>query len=326
MAAAEILKKYLIPHEGNDHRPHLLRPQTVAFVILVALVMEGAFLTGASFISRSKLVGVIVVNALIDGTNAARATDGLSTLRENPLLDAAAQEKADDMTANGYFAHTSPSGLSPWYWFYNVGYNFSSAGENLAVNFSDSADVTSAWLNSPGHRANILNAGFTDIGMAAARGEFEGQPAIYVVELFGTPAAVFPAATVPVVKAQKPAAQAPMAVATTSGGSFVAIKGATSPAATATPQVVSVSAPAPAPSQTPSVNFVQQALADPRRAIDYFYLAIILLFAAALLVNVFVKIRIQHPQVILGGMLVVLVVGLFIVLNQRFGAGGVVIL
>jgi hypothetical protein len=334
------LKKYLIPHKGNDHRPHLLRPRVVAFVMVVALVVEVAFLFSASsLIPRSKLFGIIAVNALIDGTNAARAADGLSGLRENPLLDAAAQQKADDMAANGYFAHTSPTGLTPWYWFEKVGYGFSAAGENLAVNFSDSADVTSAWLNSPEHRANILNAGYTDIGMAAAQGEFEGQPAVYVVELFGMPAVppaalaaaaptTMPAAA-PAVKTQKPAVQAPMAVATTSESSFVAIKGAASqtssqaaPGAVA-PQTVSVSAPTP---QTQSANLIQKAFADPRHTIAYFYLAIILVFAAALLVNVFVKIRIQHPQVILGGMLVVLIAGLFIVLNQHFGVGGIVIL
>ena len=96
-------------------------------------------------------------------------------------------DKANDMVANNYFAHTSPSGLTPWYWFEQVGYGFTYAGENLAVNFSDSQDVTNAWMNSAEHRANILNANFTQIGIATATGTYNGAPATYVVEDFGTP-------------------------------------------------------------------------------------------------------------------------------------------
>jgi hypothetical protein len=104
------------------------------------------------------------------------------------LLTVAAQDKANDEATKGYFAHTSPQGLTPWYWFQQVGYNFDYAGENLAVNFSDSEDVTTAWMNSPEHRANILNTDFTQIGIAAAQGVYEGEPTTFVVEEFGTPA------------------------------------------------------------------------------------------------------------------------------------------
>ena len=354
----ETLKKYFIPHEGNDHRPHLLRPKAVLFICVVTIVAESAFLVGSSLIiPRSRLFGIIVVNALIDGTNQARTTDGLTSLRESGLLDVAAEEKANDMVANNYFAHTSPSGVTPWYWFWNAGYNFSAAGENLAVNFADSSDVTSAWMNSPEHRANILNPEYSEIGMATAQGEFQGQPAVYVVELFGTPAAPAPALA-PVATAQaaalptriaakvpsgtgiasslktqskpapKPAAM-PLIV-TTTNSTAVAIQGAATQAASAT-------APAPAPSpasvvlsataaSAPQTNLVQQAVADPRQTVDYIYFVIALLFAVALALNIFVKIHIQHPQVILGGMLVILLAGLLVVLNQHFGALGVMII
>lgn len=326
--AIDAIKKYLIPHKGNDHKPHLLRPRTVAFVIVMALIAESIFLFGSSsLIPRSRLFGVILVNALIDGTNTARGSDGLLSLRENPLLDAAAQEKANDMAANNYFAHTSPSGTTPWYWFEKVGYHFAIAGENLAVNFSDSADVTNAWMNSPDHRDNILNAGFTDIGMAAARGEFKGNPAIYVVELFGAPAPAFAAASsasAPAPKtAAKPMSQPAVAVATTSESSFVAIQGAETQAVQPAP-VASLAATAP--SVSAQANLIQRAAADPRRTMDYFYFGIALLFAIALILNVFVKIHIQHPSLIFGGMLVILIAGLFVVLNQHLGASSIVIL
>jgi len=322
------LKKYFIPHPENDHKPHLLRPRTVAFVILVAVIVESAFILSASYIiPRSKLFGAVVVSALIDGTNAARTDARVPALTENALLDAAAQEKANDMVANDYFAHTSPAGVTPWYWFQNAGYNFAAAGENLAVNFSDSADVTSAWLNSPEHRANILNAGFTEIGMATAQGSYEGHPAIYIVELFGTPAPTFGlgptanAATVPapatstkpVSKPGEPVKTRASALSTTTASgtaNLVAVTGTT--AVPATP--------------IRNANLVQTAAANPVGTIDYFYLGIALLFAVALALNMFIKIRVQYKSLILGGMLVILVTGLFIVLNHHFALAGAVVL
>ncbi|MGC9599566.1 MAG: CAP domain-containing protein [Minisyncoccia bacterium] len=322
------LKRYFIPNEGNDHRPHILRPQAVAFVCLIAIAAEGVFLFGSSFvIPRVKLFGLIIANALVDSTNQARAAADLPALRESGLLDAAAQEKANDMVTNNYFAHTSPSGLTPWYWFQNVGYQFAVAGENLAVDFADSSDVTNAWLNSPEHRANIMNAGFSEIGMATAQGEFEGHPAVYVVELFGTP----PVSVIPSVAA------APLLVATNTTNSasqqnLAVVKGAQTEAVSATTAGTATTAgrslastQAPAQSPSPQTNLVQGAFADPRRTVDYFYFGIAIFFAIALFLNIFIKIRIQHPQLILGGMLVILLAGLFIVLNQHFGTSGGVI-
>ncbi len=182
------LKKYFIPHEENDYKPHILRARSVAFVLVVALAVEGALWFGTSLLtSRSQLFGIIVANTLIDETNQNRVANNEPALTVSPLLEAAAQDKANDMVENNYFAHTSPSGLTPWYWFQKVGYNFEYAGENLAVNFSDSQDVTNAWMNSAEHRANILNAEFAQIGMATATGTYEGHPAVYVVEEFGAP-------------------------------------------------------------------------------------------------------------------------------------------
>src|SRR5690348_15523446 len=127
----QAFKNSFIPHEGNDHKPHILRVQTIVFVIMVALVAESTFIFGAKYvIPNSKLFGIIEVNALIDGTNQARVANHLPALTVSPLLQAAAQEKANDEATKSYFAHTSPQGLTPWYWFENVGYNFSYAGEN----------------------------------------------------------------------------------------------------------------------------------------------------------------------------------------------------
>jgi len=91
------------------------------------------------------------------------------------------------MASKGYFAHYSPSGLSPWYWFTKAGYSYKKAGENLAVNFKDSDDVVRAWMNSPTHKANIVKEGYTEIGIGIAEGVYQGKKATFVVQLFAAP-------------------------------------------------------------------------------------------------------------------------------------------
>lgn len=323
-----LFRKYLVPHPENDYRPHALRWEAVSLVCAIALAGELAFLSGASYLApHSRLFGIILASALVDGTNQNRVADSLPSLRVNPLLQAAAQEKADDMAKNGYFAHTSPSGITPWYWFGNVGYNFTYAGENLAVNFSDSADVTNAWMNSPGHRANILNDHFTEIGIATAEGEYQGVPAIYVAELFGTPMAAAPAALAsktPPVKslpapAVKPARPSPASVATSnepvSQPNFVAIKGAET-------------APAPQPDLSkivPQNNPIQNAFSAPRRLANGFYFLLIGLFAAVVFVNLYLKLHLRDPRLIANGAAVIAVALVCAFANQYFagdaGAG-----
>jgi hypothetical protein len=187
---AKGIKNGFIPHEGNGHKPHILRPRTIVFALLIAFVAEAGFLLAAFYIvPRTKFFGIIDANALVDETNQQRVNDGLQPLAVSPLLTAAAQDKANNMVQDNYFAHTSPTGVTPWYWFGKVGYAFSVAGENLAVNFTDSQAVTNAWMQSPDHRANILDAQYTQVGIATAQGTYDGKPAIYVAEEFGTPAA-----------------------------------------------------------------------------------------------------------------------------------------
>ena len=91
------------------------------------------------------------------------------------------------MLANQYFAHTSPAGVTPWSWFAKNGYSYKYAGENLAVYFTSAEDVYSGWLASPTHKANIIDPRYTEIGVGVAQGEYQGYPAIFVVQHFGYP-------------------------------------------------------------------------------------------------------------------------------------------
>jgi len=156
-----------------------------AFGILIALVFVVSGLQ--RFIIASPQVAAVVSAVLVELANGDRASGGFGILKINPRLVAAAQAKANDMAAKGYFAHTSPEGVDPWHWFKEAGYTFDHAGENLAVDFSDSGDVERAWMESPTHRENILNPRFTEVGIATAQGTYQGRPTTFVVQEFGTP-------------------------------------------------------------------------------------------------------------------------------------------
>ncbi|MEK7062859.1 MAG: CAP domain-containing protein, partial [Patescibacteria group bacterium] len=141
------------------------------------------------FILRtSDYIASVLPAVLVDLANKDRSEQKLAYLKINPKLEAAARLKAKDMAEKGYFAHYSPEGVSPWHWIKESDYNFIYAGENLAVNFDDSGAVNTAWMASPGHRANILNDKFTEIGIASQKGYYNGRETTFVVQMFGAPA------------------------------------------------------------------------------------------------------------------------------------------
>lgn len=128
----------------------------------------------------------VVEAAIVAATNAARVANGLAPLAVDPSLSRAAQLHADDMARLGVMAHELPGvaqpGLVDRAAF--VGYSYSWLGENIAFNYLNSNTVMDAWLASPGHRANLLNANFTQIGVGVAL-DAQGEP--YYCQTFGRP-------------------------------------------------------------------------------------------------------------------------------------------
>jgi uncharacterized protein YkwD len=123
----------------------------------------------------------------IKWTNINRNENGLPALEENEKLDAAAAEKAKDILEKQYFDHVSPSGKSPQDLVEEAGYTYISTGENLAMgNFANDQELLDAWMASPGHRENILQKGFREIGVAVLLGEYEGKKTWVAVQEFGT--------------------------------------------------------------------------------------------------------------------------------------------
>jgi len=184
------LKKLFVPNEHNNHQPHILRKKSIGTMIAVVLLIELFFFGNViGFPPISEFFASIYPNVIVDLTNQQRASVAKTYLTRNEVLDHAAQDKANDMANKGYFAHTSPEGITPWFWFFKEGYAFHYAGENLALNFYDSKDAIDAWMASPLHRANILDGRFTEIGIGVADGAYQGKQAVFIVQLFGTPLA-----------------------------------------------------------------------------------------------------------------------------------------
>jgi uncharacterized protein YkwD len=132
---------------------------------------------------------------VIDITNRARALNGnLSALKENSKLDFSAEKKLQDMFAKQYFEHTSPSGVGVSDLGAQVGYEYIIIGENLALgNFKDDQSLVDAWMASPGHRANILNKRYTEIGVSVGKGTYNGKSVWMAVQHFGLPKSACPA-------------------------------------------------------------------------------------------------------------------------------------
>lgn len=119
----------------------------------------------------------ITAENIFNGVNEARYNAGLPILKRNPVLDAAAKRKLDDMRAKNYFAHDTPDGMKPWIFF--EGYEYKRAGENLAHQFDTVQETVDGWIASPTHYANIVKPEYTETGIAV-----DGD---LVVQFFATP-------------------------------------------------------------------------------------------------------------------------------------------
>ncbi len=136
----------------------------------------------------------ISASGIIQATNKARNDNGVTALLvENQKLNASARIKLEDMFSKQYFEHVSPNGIGIENLAAEVGYDYIIIGENLALGtFKTSAEIVKAWMNSPGHRANILNERYSEIGIAAGKGNFEGNTVWVAVQHFGLPLSACP--------------------------------------------------------------------------------------------------------------------------------------
>lgn len=113
---------------------------------------------------------------VVDLTNQERKKNGLPALKINTTLSKMAHTKANDMAVNHYFDHTSPTYGSPFDMMKKFGITYRAAGKNIAMGQKTPQEVVNGWMNSPGHRANILNKNYTAIGVGfVANGNYWTQ-------------------------------------------------------------------------------------------------------------------------------------------------------
>lgn len=178
----------------GQHRRHTKSFTQTYWPYLPLLLIVGLGLLANSLWPKnhSNVLGYatdISSSSLLLDTNAERTQDNEQALRLNSQLMAAAQAKANNMATLNYWSHDTPSGQPPWVFIKNAGYNYQSAGENLAYGFTTSATTLSGWMNSPDHRANILDANYQDVGFGIANApNYQGSgPETIVVAMYGQP-------------------------------------------------------------------------------------------------------------------------------------------
>lgn len=295
-----------------------------ALLALVAVIV-GVFLASAvqHLVIRSGQAAAVVSAVLVDLANGDRVSQSLGTLRINPLLTTAAQAKADDMAAKSYFAHTSPKGKDSWYWFKEAGYAFTYAGENLAVDFSDSVDVESAWMNSPTHRENLLDPHFTEIGIALAQGTFNGHATTFVVQMFGAPAEAVEVASIREITTPQDATEPALVTTIPTSANVLgasADEPAPRPAAAARVPIADIRTP---PAETPIGAIVRGApyapwwgflATSPKTTLRYAYYLIGFLVLLALLITTGLELRWHHRRAfVTTACLLIFMSGLFVV-------------
>ena len=334
-------KHAFIPHEHNEYKPHFFREFSISLIVAITLLLLTVSLGSAVVLEKTEYGASILPSVLIDLTNEHRIANGDSFLSHNETLDKAASFKAEDMAKERYFAHTSPKGVTPWHWFEKAGYTFLFAGENLAVNFTNSEDVENAWMNSPSHRANILNARFKEIGISTFAGVYNDNPTIFVVQMFGVPAIkrVTPPKEIEVVSEVKAKNNASSSKSVTdTKESLPIVKGESKESTvslepvTQTRLFASVKNNLPLDEKESKQEVITyspwyaKALFNISRYVDRFYRVLLVVTALALVVFIVVEIKIQHKKNMAYGALVLLLLVACVYVNDTLALSHMVFL
>lgn len=193
--------------EHHKHSKHYLKTY-YPYLPLLLIVLVGLAI---NFIwtSHGQVLGAstnMTSTQLLADTNKDRETAGQEDLRLSSKLSTAAQAKANDMVAKNYWSHTAPNGKTPWNFITASGYQYFSAGENLAYGFPNAETAVEGWMNSAEHRANLLNSSFTEVGFGIAPAKnFQGHGATTViVAMYAEPSVGLPAGATTSVSTDQP--------------------------------------------------------------------------------------------------------------------------
>lgn len=289
------LKDHFVPYASNNHHPLYFRGASLAALGIAVLILQALYLGQTQIVfKQTGFLAAVLPGALVSLTNEDRIQNGVGELEEDEALSRIAQQKAEDMATRGYFSHTTPEGHEPWWWLDQAGYKYKHAGENLAVNFSDSEEVEKAWMDSPTHRANIVKPVYTKIGIGVARGTYEGERAIFVVQFFAAPpppavSTIKPDSVEPLLARPEPAVEAPTR--------------AIAQAPSVPSGVLGTETPASAPPMRESVNLTDEflrAITSPKMLFTSALYGFLTLTACMFAFAFLRRFRVPHPGVLVG--------------------------
>jgi uncharacterized protein YkwD len=168
----------------NQNKTHITRHHLSKKILEIAVFI---LLFSSMVVTSAKAAPITEANVR-SLVNAERTSRGISGLYSEDRLKAAAVNKSTDMIERDYFEHYA-FGLSPWDFIAKENYSYLYAGENLAMDFDTAEGMVAAWMDSPTHRANILNEDYADIGVGVVKGEFTDasgtHETVMVTEIFG---------------------------------------------------------------------------------------------------------------------------------------------
>jgi hypothetical protein len=313
---AKQLNLLLIPSQKNIWKPHILRPNNLFRLAVILLIIKFAVFSWLYYFPQTTNFAIITSTELVEMANKDRVAQGLKPLAINQQLATAAEKKATDMFNKDYFAHTSPTGITPWFWLNNVGYKYTAAGENLAKDFTESVYVHEAWMNSPGHRANILNKNYQDVGIAVVEGVINGQKTILAVEFFGkstTAKTATPTQTasgkvaVAAIDKTKSNIEIPAPKAETPAnvkGEEVTLKG---------PEVFQQRAISDTINKSESIAGTITEKSEPWS--NGIYLAILGIISLVLVLSIFINIKVQYPKMIMTAVVFIIFIAAIMLFN-----------
>lgn len=342
----DIFVEYCIPHERNGYRPKALHHRSVHTILLfVVLVKIGLLSVLFTLYPNLARFDQDIQSGTYNLINQYRVEKGSQPLAVNHYLEEAALLKGQDMLASSYFSHFGPDGKKPWQWLDPGQYSFKAMGENLAMDFLSANSVVRAFQKSPSHDRNLLNTAYTEVGVVVLNGYLDGHTTNLMVVFFASPKAsaivatspTTPESTAPVesqVVVKTPQTTPPTSTQTTTTvtePANVAVAQQNAPTSTAVLQVPSSFTLHQVNSGNSSTTEVlgesvgndQFAVSDNfqggvifsqgtviQRVVawtDRFFYAFLVAAILLLLVNIFVKIRIQHAPTIANGVLLIAV-------------------
>ena len=184
---------------AHERKPEPVRPglskthKTMVFVIIAVIALFSLVERGRGP-PRGPVAGTgppllqeqLSKGAIIGLTNNVRTLQGLERLKENPLLDAVAEARAEDMLEKQYFGHVSPAGEQASDIAQRVGYKYEIIAENIASGlFFTNQKIIDGWMQSPGHRTNILSPEVKEMGASVIKGKMKGADTWVSVQIFG---------------------------------------------------------------------------------------------------------------------------------------------